>query len=256
MKRLSLFSCFCFLVSCGGSAASQPPAQEALSPEPAPVEIDEPLAEDPYADVLPTGAFPTIEALCNEQMKLSKPRIEDMRNTDMRVEADDGTPLAPSCGISDALKDTRVSVNLPIRVLTAIDVETGESTQTFLVALTEEGWKAVRQPFLTAFHDDPGCPSIERENAIVSVEAKQGVLVVVTTSDKGGYADDGPTEVAMTKARVCKLAGDCTSAVVVESIASRWDTDQQKNVTTQTFETAWTLDANNEIAVATAYESE
>src|SRR6185369_8082969 len=115
MKRLSLFSFFCFLVSCGGSATSQQPAPQAPAPEP--VEIDEPVVVD---DIVPSGTFQSIEALCARQMELMKPRIEEMKNAETRVEADDGTALAPSCGISDALKGVKVSVNLPIRVLTAI----------------------------------------------------------------------------------------------------------------------------------------
>jgi hypothetical protein len=136
MKRLSLLSVL-FLISCG-SAPERPVAHAPAAAEPAIELDDEPVATDEWADVLPMGSFPTIEALCAKQMEIVKPRVAETRANAMSVESEDGTPIAPSCGISDALKDARVSVSLPIRVLTAIDVETGSSTQTFLVAMTEQ----------------------------------------------------------------------------------------------------------------------
>jgi hypothetical protein len=85
---------------------------------------------------------------------------------------------------------------------------------------------------------------------------KQGALVVVTTSDRGGYSEDGPTEIAMTKARACKMGGTCAAAVVVEAIVSRYDIEHERNVGESTFSTPWTLDANGDIAVAKSYDAE
>ena len=130
------------------------------------------------------------------------------------------------------------------------------SKKTWLPSSEFPAKEAVKTPFLTAFHDDPGCPSIERENAITEVQFKQGSLVVVTTSDKGGYSEEGATEIAMTKARVCKLGGECESAVVVEANVSRFDTEKEKNVIESTFVTDWTLDGAGAIAVAKAYDAE
>jgi hypothetical protein len=149
----------------------------------------------------PTGAFPSVEALCAEQRARVTPLLPE-RTRDL-LDEELAASMKPSC-VEDpsVLRTAHVAPGGPFLAFTAVTFETGAATESALVALTRAGWIAVNPVFLRAEHDDPGCPSITRENGILEVKVERGQLVVVDGADRGwGEA----SSLMLERARVCRL---------------------------------------------------
>jgi hypothetical protein len=239
------------LLSCGGEAD---PLREA-APLPAPV----PAREDAYAETLPAGTFPTLDALCAAQRALAAHHIEQAvaAHADRYGDEDpDPTPLAPSCDESEALRDARVTLAPPYAEVRAIHAETGFSTDTFLVFRTSAGWTALREAFVSDDHDDPGCPSITRENAIVDVHVERGVIVVLTGADRGSFEaeDDAPmASLLLTHARACGLGG-CTEPSTIEARVVRYADRSLQADERLLFQTTYALDDGGRIVTRDTFE--
>jgi hypothetical protein len=238
-------------LSCGGEAD---PLREA-APLPAPV----PPREDAYAETLPTATFPTLDALCAAQRSLAAPHIAQAlaAHAERYGEEDpDPEPLAPSCVESDALRDARVTLAPPYAEVRAIHAETGVSTDTFLVFRTSAGWTALREAFVSDEHDDPGCPSITRENAIADVHVDRGVIVVQTSADRSSFEaeDDGAmASLLFTHVRACGLAG-CTEPSTIEARVVR-DADRSPRADEGVFfQTTYALDHDGHIVTPDTFE--
>src|SRR5579864_2000522 len=177
MTRASLLFASALLLSCGGGS------------DPVPV----PVVADAHAETLPTGTFPTLDALCAAQRSLAAPHIVQARAEHAeRYEDPDPTPLLPSCTESQALRDASVTLAPPYTEIRAIEAETGYATDTFLVLRTSAGWTALREAFLAGEHDDPGGPSILREGAVLDVHVDRGAIVVLTAAGRGWFDEDTP----------------------------------------------------------------
>jgi hypothetical protein len=250
MNRLALLSSSSLLglvLSCGGAPETKAvmPVAEASEPD---TVVEAPAVADEYADVLPTGSFLTIEALCAKQREIAAPRVAE-KGAQIIAETEGTDPIGAYCEISDALENVHVSVSLPVRVLSAIEVETGDSRETFLVVNTEDGWTAVRQAFRSAVHMDPGCPSITRESGFESIDMKNGVLLVQTLADRQTYSEEGYGDVDMKSVRVCRLGASCDEPVVIEETVTRYNEGHEKDTIEKT-STEWTLDETGAIAVS------
>lgn len=161
---------------------------------------------------------------------------------------------------SNALDEARIALAPPFLDVKAETTTTDGRTETSLVVRTADGWVHVDEPLLVAWDDDPGCPSVERENAIVEVRVERGVLVVVTTADRDWHSDARSGFVQLTKARACRLADGavtCSDAeTVAASLSSHADGDDTPDMpeAAQTFSTRWWVDADGELEVAEAYD--
>jgi len=267
MKRLFLSMVLAPLFSCVVSADGTPtdtadlpvapPVVEAPSPAPTPSVTPVAMPETDkrtdkrYDAILPRGAFADLRALCNAQTKLVKPHLAKVQKE--RTARGDDEKLAPSCKEDEAaMKDVKLPVDGAIRAASAIIVEAGESIDTFVVVRTAEGWTAIRQPILAGYHDDPGCGSITRENAIVEVRAEHDAIVVVSTADRSYEAENElPGELVMTHARLCRPGGACTEPVTVRAVVERWESGKESK--TELFATTYHVD-NGAIAVAEFFD--
>lgn len=95
----------------------------------------------------------------------------------------------------------------------------------------DDGWRAAPRALLVGTHDDPGCPSIVRDDRIheVRVEGSGGAsaLVVIDEASRGDgeeYDDEGPPSVEwnmeLRRAGACRLEGAalrCDEPVVVRA---------------------------------------
>lgn len=211
-RHLLLIAAVSSFVAC--SKAPEGPVAAAPAPafEAAPVTLE--LPDDRYEGILPYGAFASVDALCERQRDLVVPHLEAaMADLDPETEME----LVPSCHESlEALDGAPVALEAPFLDVKTIEVETGRSRDTFLVVKTTEGWTAVRDAILSQEHDDPGCPSIERESAITEVRVDRGALVVYTTADRED--ENGP--VRLTHARSCRIgdwAPTCSTPETIET---------------------------------------
>ncbi len=182
--------------------ADAPKANEDVQP----VVFEVPVS--PYARVLPFGAFPDVKSLCATQMELIKPYLAELEKS--AIEEESGIDFVPSCKEAPAvLSNVGVSLDGGFKSVKAIAVATGHSTDVFLVVENSAGFTALREAFLSQANDDPGCPSIERENAFSSISAKNGTLVVVTESDRSWWGqkegDDDSGELLLVHARACSF---------------------------------------------------
>lgn len=221
------------------------------------------VPEDPYAKILPFGAFADVKALCKKQVELVKPHLAEVNAKGLELEPD--FVVKPSCKETPAvLANATVTLGGSFEGLKAISVETGNADETFLVVKTSEGWTALREAYLSAYHDDPGCGSIERENAFESIYVDGDALVVLTQSDRSWWStkdsevvDSG--DLYLTKARACRFGdwGPTCSAreTVTAKIARRPmdDPDAKSNIE-EAFSTSFNVTAEGEIDVHVKFD--
>jgi len=221
------------------------------------------VPEDPYAKVLPFGAFADVKALCTKQVELVKPHLDHVNAQGFELEP--GYVVKASCKETpEVLNDAKVTLGGSFEGLKAISVETGNADETFLVVKTSEGWVAMREAFLSAYHNDPGCGSIEREGAFESIYVDGDALVVLTQSDRSWWSskdsevvDSG--ELYLTNARACSFGdwGPTCSAkeTVMAKIARRPmdDPDATSNIQ-EAFSSAFNVTAEGTIDVHTKFD--
>ncbi|HEY8072927.1 MAG TPA: hypothetical protein VIF62_02425 [Labilithrix sp.] len=219
MTRHALLLGSVFVLSCGGSPDEAP--EVALE---APSAVADEPESDAYVTSLPTGAFPSIADLCAKQMDMAAPNIVEANRARAEMYegiSEESVHLGPSCV---ERRDVLANVTLaaPFEDVTAIEMETGYATQTFLVVRTRAGWTAVRHDFLSSDHDDPGCPSITRESDFASVRVEKGELVVAVLADRMSFDDDAePHEIVVTLARRCSIATCSDPEEIEQHIAGR-----------------------------------
>lgn len=148
---------------------------------------DEPDLTPERDPVVPSGTFASVEALCRAQMTMVLPRLRAAeKELNERGEA---VALLPRCQVSvTALTGVPIQLRAPFLEVLAVEIETGDSTQTHLVTRTAAGWFALGRASVVDEHDDPGCFSIERDGGIVSVRVEGTTvpaLVVVESSGRG-----------------------------------------------------------------------
>jgi hypothetical protein len=218
----------------------------------------------PYARVLPFGAFKDVNALCTEQKKLIAPYMAELKKAAEEEPMEVGLDFTPSCKEApEVLKKVTVALDGSFESVKAITVETGHSTDIFLVVKNADGYTAIREAFLSAAYNDPGCGSIERENAITSITAKNGSLVVVTESDRSWWTqkpgDDDSGELLLTNARACSF-GDwgpiCGATEMVNAKIARRPIDDPdtESVIEEVFKTGYELGEENSIVPAKQFD--
>jgi hypothetical protein len=157
-----------------------------------------------------------------------------------------------------ALSEAKVSVAAPYLEVRAIDVAEEGAGSTMLAVRTAEGWRALPETFVSHSDDDPGCPSIERESAIVEVRVEQGAVVVVTASDRQWIGDEHWGNLEMSKARACReVDGEltCGEPTVVEArLSMRTSEDDETRAPLRTFSTKYWVDADGEIETDKGFE--
>ena len=154
--------------------------------------VDEPDFTLEREPVVPSGTFASVEALCREQMTMVLPRLRAAEKE--RSERGEAVALVPRCQVSSAaLAGVPIQLRAPFLEVLAVEIETGDSTQTHLVTRTAAGWFALGRASVVDHHDDPGCFSIERDSGIVSVRVEGATvpaLVVVERSGRGIEQED------------------------------------------------------------------
>jgi hypothetical protein len=149
--------------------------------------IDEPDPTPEREPVIPSGTFASVDALCRAQMAMVLPRLRAAEKE--LSERGEAVALVPRCQVSaTALTGVPVQLRAPFLEVLAVEIETGDSTQTHLVTRTAAGWFALGRASVVEDHDDPGCFSIERDSGIVSVRVEGTTvpaLVVVERSGRG-----------------------------------------------------------------------
>jgi hypothetical protein len=177
------------------------------------------VPDDAYAEVLPFGTFASVDALCERQRDLIVPRLAEVRGT-LEVDEDE-EQIVPACSeTKEALGNARIALDAPFFDVRAIEVENGSGKAVFLVVRTDEGWTAVRQAILTADRNDPGCPSIEREDSIVELRVDREQLIVMTSASRG--EEEGVLR--LTHMRACRTGEwgtRCSEPETVESTFER-----------------------------------
>ena len=261
MKRLALAAAlFTLTIAC--NPAHEPPRRAAKLEAPArPAETASVVFEvpdDPWAGVLPVGLFPDVPLLCDAQMKVGALRIAEANEA--RAEDHLGFDLVPSCVEKPAaLANVKASLGGAILDAKAIAVETGSSETTFLVLRTAEGWTAVREAFLADAHEDPGCPSIEREDAIVELRLEESALVVLTTADRAFYGEHDEGTLLLTHARACRLTEWGPTCGPIETVSATLAHQDAKDpeappATRQVFSTTFTVDRSGALTPAARFD--
>lgn len=168
-----------------------PPAYEAT---PADIELDDdaPAEVDADESFAPRGTFASLTALCDAQRALVRPHLAAVAKE--RAERGEADAPAARCEVSKtALANVDVKLRAPFLDVRAIDIETGNATETHLVVRTADGWQALAHASVTSFYDDPGCFSIARDSGISSVHVEGDVtpaLVVVEGSARGASMEE------------------------------------------------------------------
>jgi hypothetical protein len=202
-------------------------------------------AADDLVRSVPTGAFADVAAFCSAQMKLIAPKIVEA-NTSFKNGGIAAAAAKPSCEETpDALAFTQVTLSAPYLEAKTVTFETGYSLETYLLVRASEGWTAVRAALLYSNHDDPGCGSIERPNAIKEVRVDRGALVITTASDREWSAEDENGTLDLTYARACRFGHggvSCgTPEVINAKVAARDWTDREAPIHTRFFTTTFTV---------------
>lgn len=262
MRLLSSLFLSVVLSSCALASSPEPNAPASpVEAEPAPEAAPEGRADEVEAPLIPSGRFDSLEALCEEQKKLAAPSIaEALAGYADRGETD--VVLVPRCDVSTtALLRAVVAIGGPFLEISAIEVETGHATRTHVVVRTKDGWFAAPRPAMEAYHDDPGCGSIERDAGILAVRVERGALVIVTASERLVDLEEGAAvywDEATERARACRLgrAGlSCDEPVTlrVERVPSTTDGGRSSRVQ---FETTVSVGADGDLVPAHRYEAE
>jgi hypothetical protein len=189
MKR-ALLLCLLPVLSCGAAAREEP-----APPEPAPEEASYEVGE------LPSGAFGSIGELCAAQMD----RVQGGLGGDVADE--EHPPREPACDEDEgALGAARVVPGGPFLAISAVTYEAESSRRTAIVVRTRDGWFGVNPALVVNPYDDPGCPSITRDDGVKDVHVEGGRLVVIDSADRGW----GEGTLLLERARACTLAANAT----------------------------------------------
>lgn len=178
---------------------------------------------------------------------------------------DEVTVEGEPSGDPDVLERAHVALAPPFLDLKAVTVSNEGRTETNLVVRTAGGWFPVSAPLLVAWDDDPGCPSIERESAIMEVRVERGALVVVTTADREWHSETRSGFVQLTKARACRVADaevECGEPETVAATLSSHPLEREgvgddtpdMPEAAQVFSTRYWVDADGELEVAEPYD--
>ena len=164
---------------------------------------------------------------------------------------------SPEAEDPDALKDAKITLRAPFEQLHSIAVKNEQGGETKLVVTTSDGVShPVTTPFVSWFEDDPGCPSIERESAIIEVRAEGGAIVVLTKSDRGFFDNDENGELEMVNARACRMGDDdtfeCSEKEIVSAELVTYEGDERR--VKRSFKSRWWVDADGEIEVDQAFD--
>ncbi len=264
MKRVVavLVVSFAPVLSCGG--ASESPSESVVTAAPAAnprADVAVPAEAPALAEVdsepelafptLPAGSFRDVHALCALQMKEIAPQIEKARRDLAERYADGDIPRAvPACDEDPAaMRGVRVSLAAPYLEAKAVTYETGFSTQTSIIVRTSEGWTNLGIPFVTDYHDDPGCPSILRPAGLMEVRVERGYVVVVDKADRG-FGDDNA--LVYERARTCSLTS-CTEPVTIGTRLVPWSGGGKDK---RLFSTTYAIDGAGAIVPAHAWDVE
>jgi hypothetical protein len=192
LLALSFFA----LVSCVLPAEPADPTPRAEPTEPA-REPEEVAAADTVKEDLfvPLGVFPSLEALCASQKELVRDRVSTATK---QLDEIYGEPsnIVPSCKVSPFGPKVDVKLRAPFFEARALEVETGDASETHVVVRTANGWQALPEASITEAHNDPGCFSIERDTGIEAIRVEGSTLLVVEGSDRGARMEDPADETA------------------------------------------------------------
>lgn len=229
-------------------------------------------AEDDLVHTIPTGNFASIDAFCSAQKTLILPKIAEANaafQNDAYRSDEKMAELAPACAeFPSALTTTKIALAAPYTAVKAVSVETGYSTEIYLLAKTTEGWSAVRSAFIYDNHNDPGCGSIERPFEIKSVHVEAGAIVVQTLADRTWWApitdptsDEEKTGMLVTTyARACRGTASGISCGVPEVVEAKATMKDENNpevpVQTRFFTTTFKVGDGVKIEPATKYDPE
>ena len=199
-------------VASDSADAAAAPAALPLDTAAAPAERDD---EDGEA-ILPAGTYASLDALCAAQRAAAEPRL-DAATAQLAERGVDDVVLRASCEVDGgALSAARVRTGGAFLAIAAVTYETGYATKSSLVVRTHDGWIPFAEASVSEYHDDPGCPSIVRDDGVTEVRVERDRLVVVDRADAGF----GDGTIVYTRARSCALddaarAFTCTTPVTI-----------------------------------------
>lgn len=254
--------------SCALSSDGDDPAS-AYAPASAPASASA-FASAPASPpiTVPPGPFPSLDALCEAQKALVAPRLVEAADGRAEVGA---SPLAARCEVSRAVERMKVALRAPFLDVSAIELETGHAVETHIVVRTAAGWLAVPDASIDAWHDDPGCFTIERDAGVLEVRVEGDVtpaLVIVEVSERGEHMEprDEPDGAATSvdwsdvteRARACRLEAGalaCDAPVVlrVENVPSTTEGGRQIAIR---FETTTTTSAAGRLVPERRYDDD
>lgn len=198
MSRWLLTLTAASLLSCTAPSATPTEAvvdlgelDDVSSPVPALAPDSDPIAVEP-APTMPGGVFATLSDLCEAQQRLITPTLA-VAQASVTDRGDDAI-LRPHCELSrTALEHVTIDLAPPILEIAALDIETGFAIETHLAVRTSDGWISVPHASLVAFHDDPGCFTMERDAGLVSIRVvgdDAPRLALIEQSARGAVMDD------------------------------------------------------------------
>jgi hypothetical protein len=174
----------------------------------------------------------------------------------------EGTPEAGEVIDLDArgkaLELTKVALAAPYLDVRAVDIESDGGGSTMIEVRTEGGWHRLPDELLQYWEDDPGCPSIERESSIDEIRVEQGALVIVTSSDRGVFEDDGAGTLFTSKARACRESDEgwvCGEPTIVSATAKLESmTDDSAAALEKSYASKYWVNADGEIETERPFE--
>ena len=271
MKR---FVVAAVLMTSAFACTGSPEVMEPHTAAPAEVELHEDAREaaDDLVHTIPTGSFATVNEFCAAQKTLILPKIAEANaafQSDAYRADEKGIEYKPECvEFPAALTSTSIALAAPYTAVKAVSVETGYSTEIYLLARATEGWSAVRSALIYDNHNDPGCGSIERPLEIKSVHVAEGAIVITTTADRTWWApiadptsDDEKTGLLVsTYARACRATAsgiECGWPEIVEAKATLKNEDKpEEPVQTRFFTTTFKVSEGVKIEPATKFDPE
>ena len=234
-------------------------------PAAAPGDPEEPETSELTRVAVPTGVFPSIEALCAAQRELVKPMLAAAEK-ELGERYEGGTKLTPRCE-RVSLAKVDVKLKAPVLEVAAIDVEAGWSSATHVVVRTAAGFRAVPHASVVSYHEDPGCFSIERDSGLSAIRVEGESLVIVEGAARGARmeemvenADGTGTQItwddSTTRAVACRLTGaspacDAPVVVRVERVPS---TTEGGRTAALLFSTSYAVDAQGHVEPETRFQ--